>query len=349
MLTHYSKNFLVILLAITVAITLIDYLQYSDKLTGSVNQSIMYAYYTWSYGVSQFYPLAIVFAAVVTYMSLVNSNTIVSLLSFGYTKLKLFIPYVLPAILFYMFMIYLQLGEFAYAQERAKDILNKKDSSYLVDDMLFKYNDNFVYVGRLNPVKKILSDVILFGIDRGEVAKITSIQTAKYNPPFWVCENAIITEKRYNKRGELSGFTRENIKNYKFLKDYKPKVIELIYEGESLSIRDAYNAYGLLKEQNLNASKVKASLYNKVITPLFAFAMVILIFFKTSYYARYMNKELVWAISLGGTLVVWGIFYALFNVAKTGAISVELSMLLPVSLFLLYALYVLLGADKKLV
>jgi len=347
-LIHYTKNFLMILLAITMAITLIDYLQHSSDLTGSMNQTILYVVYTWMYSVSQFYPLAIVFAAAVTYMWLVHSNTLVSMLSFGYTKKRLFVPYVVPAILFYLGMMYLQFGEFSYAKERAYEILHKKGSSYLVNDMLFRYNGDFVYVGRLDPIKKVLRDVILFDTKGTEVSKITSAKEAKYDPPYWVSKRAVVTEKRYNQQGELSGFTRENIRNYKFLKDYKPKVIELIYEGESLSIKDAYNAYNLLDEQNLNAAKVKASLYNKVITPLFAFGMVVLIFFKTSYYARYMNKELVWAVSLGGTLVAWGIFYALFNVAKTGAVSAELSIMLPIVIFLLYALYVLIRADKKL-
>ena len=348
-LTHYTKNFLMILLAITMAVTLVDYLQHSDRLTGTLNQTLMYMTYTWMSTVTRFYPLAIVFAATVTYMSLVSSNTLVSMLSFGYSKQRLFWPFVIPAVLFYALMMYLQFGEFAYAQERSVEILNKKNNAYIMNDMLFRYNNDFVYVNRLDPVKKVLYDVVLFDLDGTKVTKVTSTKSAKYEPPYWVTKSAVIMSKTFNKEKELSGFTTENISDYKFLKDYKPKVIELIYEGESLTIPDAYNAHKLLKQQNLNSVKIKAVLYNKVIIPLFAFAMVILIFFKTPYYERYINKELIWAVALGGTMLAWGIFYALFNVAKAGALSPDIAMLIPVVLFLLYAIYVLVRADKKLV
>ncbi len=348
-LTHYSKNFLMILLAITMVITLVDYLQHSDKLSGTFNQALMYMAYTWMSTVTRFYPLAIVFAATVTYMSLVSSNTFVSMLSFGYSKQKLFWPFVIPALLSYATMIYLQFGEFAYSNERSKEILNKNNSSYIMNDMLFKYNKDFVYVNRLDPVNKVLHDVVLFELNDTKVTKVTSANLAKYDSPYWVAKNAVIITKTFNAQKSLSGFTTEHISRYKFLKDYKPKVIELIYEGESLTIPDAYNAHRLLKQQHLNAAKIKAVLYDKVIIPLFAFAMVTLIFFKTPYYERYINKELVWAVSLGGTMLAWGIFYALFNVAKSGALSADTAMLMPVVLFLFYSFYVLLRADKKLV
>jgi len=345
---RYSKNLIIILIGITSTVTLIDYFQHTDQMTDAGNQTILYLFYTWEFRLSQFYPLAIVFSAVITYMDLVQSNALVSLLSFGYSRKQLFVPFVLPALGVYILLLSLQTGEFSYAKERAWSILHHRQSIHVVDDLFFKYNHSFVYVKTLDPIEKTLKDVTVFEVNRSKVQRAITLDLAKFDGMYWVTENAVLTEKRYSDQGTLEGFQRRNTGKYKLLKGYKPKVIELIYQGESLSLIDAINTYQVLKKQDLDASKIKAQFYNKAILPLFSLAVIAILFFKSPYYARYMNRELVWVLSMGGTLGLWGLLYALYSLSSGGTVSPDIAILLPVVLIVLYAVYLYMDGGEKL-
>ena len=335
----YSKSFMMILMGITLSVTLIDFLKNTDNLVGPSSQKILYLFYNWEFRLEQFYPLAIVFAATITYMSLAKSNTLVSMFSFGYTKRELFLPFVAPAITAYLLMLSLQLGEFSYAKERAWSALHNKSSLHTVNNLFFKYDESFVYVKHLDPIRKTIKGVTVFELYNREVQSAVVLDVARFDGEYWVASSAIITTKRYSKDGRLEGFERRETGEYRLLKDYKPKVIELIYEGESLSLLDAINTYTVLKEQGLDTDKIRATFYSKAILPLFVFAVIIVIFFKTPYHIRYMNQELVWALSLGGTLVIWGLLYALYQLSASGAILPEIAILMPVVVSSIYGLY----------
>ena len=345
---YYSKNLIVILMGMTVAITLIDYLQHSSQIPNSGNQAILYLFYTWEFRLSQFYPLAIVFSAVIVYMHLVQSNTLVSLLSFGYSRKQLFAPFLLPAVVVYVGLIFLQAGEFSYARERAWSILHHRQSNHVVDNLFFKYNDTFVYVKTLDPIEKTLKDVTVFTLKKGIVQSAATLDLARFDGEYWVTRNAVLTQKKYTDQGVLEGFQRKNTGQYKLLRGYRPKVIELIYQGESLSLVDAVNTYYVLVKQALNTSKIKAQFYNKTILPLFSLAIMAILFFKSTYYVRYMNKELVWVFGIGGTLVFWGLLYALYSLSSGGSISPDIAIVLPVALIVLYAVYLYIDGGKKL-
>jgi len=326
------------LLAVTLMLTLIDYLKHANEITAGGNQAILYLFYTWEFRLSQFYPLAIVFAGVLTYMSLVHNHAWVSLHTFGYTRKQLFMPFFLPASILYIALLFLQTGEFSYAREKAWAILHHTQSARIVDDLFFKYNDSFVYVKRLDPIQKVLEDVTVFTLKQRRVTSAITLRYAKFDGIQWVADHAVLTKKRYSEQGKLSGFQRETLKDYKLLKGYKPKVIELIYEGDSLSLRDAINTYVVLKKQGLDADKIKSSFYSKVFFPLFSLAILTILFFKTPYFARYMNREWIWTLALGGTLVLWGLLYALYSLSASGTVSPDLAILFPIVLLLAYAL-----------
>jgi len=344
----YSKNLLLILLGISFSITLIDYLQHATRIANSGNQLVLYLFYTWQFRLSQFYPLAIVFAGITTYMTLVQSQILVSLLSFGYSKKKLFIPFVLPPLMIYLLLILLQGGEFSYARERAWSISHHVPSERKVDNLFFKYNHTFVYVKELDPIKQILKDVTVFELEEKVVQRAVTMAVAKFDGKYWVANHAIMTEKKYSNQGVLEGFKHQKMVEYKLLKGYKPKVIELIYEGESLSLLDAIYTYAILEKQGLSTDKIKASFYNKVLLPLFAFAVIAMLFFKAPYYARTMNRELVWVVSLGGTLVIWGMLYALYSLSMGGSISPDIALGIPIVLLVFYTFYLYFAPEEKL-
>ena len=345
---QYAKNLLMMLVAITGTVTLVDYLHDAARLSGAGNQTILYLFYTWQFRLAQFYPLAIAFAAIVTYMSLVRANLFVSLYGFGYTKRQLLIPFVLPAWILYLLMLLLQSGEFAYAKERAWAIAHHVQSVRVAEDLFFKYNDAFVYVKHLDPIRKVLSEVTVFETNGTDVVNAVILERALFDGEYWVADDALMMRKRYNAQHHLQGFTREHTGRYRFLKGYRPKVIELIYEGDSLSLLDALHTYSVLEKQGLDTVKIKASLYSRAVLPLFALAMMMILFLKSSYHSRYMNPERVWLLYLGGTLSVWGILYALYSLSSGGVLSAEIAIVLPVLLLLGYAFSLYVRAREKL-
>ena len=347
-LLHYTKNLILILLGLTLSVTAIDYLDNGGRIIAGNNQKILYAFYTWEYMLTQFYPIVIIFATTVTYLSLVGKNVLVSLLSFGYSKKKLFLPMFLPAFILYIGMQLLQTGDFAYAKERAWSILHNSNANRAVDNLFFKYGDNFVYVKRLDPIKKVLHEVNIFEVKDNSIIGTINIKEAYFDGVYWVGKSAVKLSKRYRENADMRGYDKYKTGTQKILKGYKPEVIEMIYEGEYLSTIDAIQSYLLLKNQNLNLSKIKSTIYNKIVLPLFAFAMMVIIFFKTPYHTRYINAELLWALSLGGTILLWGLFYALFVLAKSGAVSPDISMLLPTLLLLLYSTFIYIVDTEKL-
>jgi lipopolysaccharide export system permease protein len=117
-------------------------------------------------------------------------------------------------------------------------------------------------------------------------------------------------------------------------------MIESIYEGKALNIVDANRAWKLLRKQNLNTAKMRSSLNNKVIFPLFSLGVLLVIFFKIPFHARYMNLPLVLSASLGATFLIWGLLFALNQMGNNGVLSPEMAIPLPVSVILAYALFV---------
>jgi len=129
---------------------------------------------------------------------------------------------------------------------------------------------------------------------------------------------------------------------------YKPKIIKSLYEGKALNIIDAYNTWKLLKKQNLNSDKIRAVFYEKVIVPLFALALMLILFFKMPFHARMMNLGSVIALSMGVTFAIWGVMFGLNQMGSNGVVEPEFTAILPVSILWIYAIYVYFTDEKSI-
>ncbi len=342
----YIKNFMILLLGLSLAVVFIDFLQHSNDLQGGANQKILYIFYRWESFLLLIYPLVIIFAAIMTQMSMIRNNTLVALFSFGYSKRQLFRPLISVAAFIYAIFISLQFTPFAYSEDIAYSILKKEQSQIEVQELFFKYNSSFVYVKELDPVHKVLYDTRIFVIRGGKVIKIVSFKRAYFANGYWVAPKASIKEHIYI-NGQISGFRVYHKTNLALLEGYEPKVIKLIYEGHSLKLDDAINAYILLKSQGLDSSKVKATIYNKVVMPLFALAMVMILFFKIPVYQRFLRAEFTWALALGSTLVGWGVLYALYRLSTSGVVPPDFAQLPLVILLLIYGFWLFVKDGKN--
>ncbi len=344
----YSKNLLTILFGISFAFAAIDYFQHIQELDVSGNYKILYIFYMWQEALGLLYPLAIVFAVIMTKLSLVKNNTMGALHAFGYNKKRLLFPLIIVASFTYMLFIVLHTTEFSYAKDKAGFLLKNELHAYDVNDLFFKYNDTFVYIKKLNPIEKKIEDITIFKVEGYQVRYIIHAPLAVFDGNEWDAKDAILKTHIY-KDGELEKYTYEHKKSIKTLKGYKPKIIESLYEGKALNILDAYNTWKLLNKQHLNSEKIRASFYDKVIVPLFAIALLLILFFKLPFHARMMNLGIVTALSLGTTFIIWGVLFGLNQIGSNGVLLPEVTAILPIVLLWIYALYVYFTDEKSIV
>lgn len=334
----YAKNLLAILFGLAFAFAAIDYFQHVQRLNVAGNYKILYIFYMWQESLGLVYPLAIVFGLIMTKLSLVKNNTMGALHAFGYSKKKLLVPFMAVATGIYIIFALLHTTEFSYAKEKAAVFLNNKSNIYNVNNLFFKYNDTFVYIKKLDPIHKRIDDITIFKVEGYQIRYTINAPLAVFDGEEWDAQDAILKTHIYNE-GQLDRYTVEHKKRIKTLKGYKPKIIESLYDGKALNIIDAFFTWRLLASQSLNSSKVRASLYNKVITPLFALAMLLILFFKLPFYARETNLSTSTALALGSVIGIWGMLFGLERIGYNGVIAPELTSFLPIGLLIGYALY----------
>jgi len=344
---HYIKNLLAILFGISFAFAAIDYFQHIQELDVASNYKILYIFYMWQEALGMLYPLAIVFALIMTKLTMVKSNTMGAFHAFGYTKKRLFAPLFVIASLVYIVFLTLNTTEFAYAKDKATSLLKNELTAFDVNDLFFKYNDTFVYINTLDPVSKQIIDITIFKVEGYQVKYTIHAPLATFDGEKWTAINAIVKTHIYDNE-ELQRYKVEYRESIETLEGYKPKIIESLYEGKSLNIMDAYNTWKLLRQQNLNSDKIRAVLYDKVFVPLFAISMIMILFFKLPFHARMMNFGGVIALSLGATFVIWGILFGLGQMGSNGVLIPELTTILPITLLWIYALYVYFTNERSI-
>jgi len=337
---HYGRQFVILLLGLSGAVVLIDFLQHMQKIQGGANQKILYLFYTWEYMVSLIYPLVILLALAWTQITLTYRNVFVALFSFGYGKLRLLGPFVTVATLIYLLFLSLHTTDFAYGRDRARAILHHQEEQG-VENLFFKYNDTFVFVTRLDPIHKRLYGGKIFRLQGRRVTETVQFDQADYRGESWVAPRATVRRKLFDEEGALRGFKEEQVRDLTLLKGYRPRVFERIYQGRTLTLDEAVSAWRLLARQELSADKIKAILSNKVIMPLFALAMVIILFLKAPVYHRYIRKERLWLLYLGSALLSWALLFALYRLGLNGAVEPLYAQSSVVALLWAYALWLL--------
>ncbi|MEA2047423.1 MAG: LptF/LptG family permease [Campylobacterota bacterium] len=343
----YLKNLLAILFGLSFAFASIDYLQNAQRLDVASNYKILYIFYMWQEALGLLYPLAIVFALIMTKLALVKSNTMGALHAFGYDKKRVMLPLLSVASLIYMMFLLLHTTEFSYAKDKASFLIKNEFNTYDVNDLFFKYNDTFVYINTLDPIEKKIHNITIFKVEGYQVRYTIKAPVAMFDGEKWIAHDATLKTHIY-KNDALQKYTVEHKETIETLDGYKPKIIESLYVGRSMNIIDAYHTWKLLHRQNLNSDKIRAAMYDKIITPLFALALLLILFFKLPFHARMMNLGGVIALSLASTFVIWGMLFGLARMSTNGVLIPELAIVSPILLLCAYALYVYLRDEKKI-
>lgn len=344
----YLKNLLAVLFGLSFAFTVIDYFQHVQQFNVATNYKILYMFYMWEVALGLLYPLAIIFALIMTKLALIKNNTMGAFHAFGYDKKRLFTPLFTVASVTYLIFVALNSTEFSYAKDKASFIIDNEMDTNAVDDLFFKYNDTFVYITKLHPIEKKITDITIFKVQGYQVLYTINAPVATFDGEKWTAYDAIVKTHIYE-NDELKRYTVEHKKRIDTLEGYKPKIIESLYAGKSLNIVDAYHTWKLLEKQNLNSDKIRAVLYDKVVMPLSSMALLLILFFKLPFHARMMNVGAVVALALGTTFMIWGALYGLSQIGLNGVLIPELTVILPIVLLVSAAVYIYFTDEKSLV
>lgn len=343
----YIKNLLAILFGLSFTFAIIDYFHFAQHLDISSNYKILYIFYKWEEAIGLLYPLTLVFALIMTKLTLVKNNTMGALHAFGYDKKRLLFPLLSVASVIYVIFLVLNTTEFSYAQDKAGALIKNELEVYDVNDVFFKYNDTFVYVKMLDPIKKTIEDITIFKVEGHQVRYTINAPKALFDGTKWHAKDATVKTHIYD-NGILQRYTVEHKENIETLEGYKPKIIESLYEGKPLNTMDAYHSWLLLDKQALNTDTIRAGFYDKIVIPLFALALLLILFFKLPFHARMVNLGTVIAFALAITFSIWGLLYGLGLLGSNGILIPELTAVLPIVLLWIYAIYVYFTDEKTI-
>jgi len=335
----YLKYFFIIAFALSFLFAGLDYLQHAGRLNG-FNIKILYLFYKGSYAFDILFPLALVFAMIVTKVILIRSNALLSFYSLGYSKKQVLNPFIAVSFLLTIAYIGMHFSSFVDSELSAKSLLHGKRINSIKRNLFLKYNESFIYIGQLVPERKEALDIRIYQLKENELIQMIYGKKAIFEGDRWVVKDARIVWKPMPEKLGGEGFRVEYIKSVETLFGFKPKILTSVFQGKRYyTIPDAVDAFKLLLAQGLNTQQVRTLFYHMAVTPFFAIFLVIIFFLSIPPYARSVN--LLWTsfALTGTTLFVWGILYLLFRISSTGVILPEFGMVSIVLLLGVGAMY----------
>jgi len=337
---HYLKYFFIILIALVLFLVGFDYMDNSQKLSGSANLVLIYLVYKTFFAIDMLLPLSLVFAMISTKIFLIRSNALVSFFSLGYSRVDILKPFVVVSgAIIVVFISLHALPSFSRADEFSNNI--KKNSEYLspTKDLFFVYEDKYIYFSKMLPLQQKAIGVRIFKIQDKTLKKVLLAKEAIYQGGYWHIKNVDIITKPDVMDFDSLGIDVKNSKDLKILKGFRPKMLDQVYEGKvNFTIRDAIDAIILLKKQNVDISSIKGALYRIFIYPFFVPCLVVIIFFFVPVSARFLNVSLFSFGAILSTLLVWGILFMLIELSNNKTIPSEVGVVLPVVILFLIAI-----------
>lgn len=338
---HYIKYFVIILSALVLFLVGFDYMGSADKLDLSANLLLIYLVYKTFFAIDMLLPLSLIFAMISTKIFLIRSNALVSFYSLGYSRVDILKPFV--AVSTAVIALYISMhsvSNFARADEMSKNI--RKNAQYLspTRDLFFTYKDKFVYFSKMLPLQESAQDIRVFSFKNDSLKEVLVAKKARYRDDAWHINEADIITKPDEIHFESQGMVVTKEKDLKILQGFRPKMLDQVYEGKvNFTIKDAIDAYLLLKEQNINTDVVKSALYKIFVYPFFVPSLVVIIFFFVPISVRFLNVSLFSFGAIVSSLMIWAVIFSLIELSSHKAIPSELGIVAPVVVLFIIALF----------
>jgi lipopolysaccharide export system permease protein len=333
----YLRYCIIILIALTGFMLGFDLMDSLAKLPKSANLALLYVSYRWLYALDMMLPISIIFAFIITMVSLVRSNALTAYYALGYSRLKVLTPFLVTAVSILILYIGAHATSFARANEYSDNLRETSQLLIPTNNLFFTHEGNYIYFGTLNPLIQRAQTIRVFTFENGKLHEALSADEAYYKDHYWVIQKAHLIKPPavLNLRGK--GFETEDLNELKVLHNFRPKILDQIYEGKvNYTIMDAVDALQLLNKQNIDLSKIKSSLYRSLITPWFALIMIILIYGHVPIGARFANLP---AYSFGAiliTLLVWGILFMSGELSNNKTLIPEVGIVAPIVLLAIF-------------
>jgi len=338
---HYLKYFFIILSALLLFMVGFDYMQYSEQISSSANLLLIYLVYKTFYSIDMLVPLSLIFSMISTKILLIRSNALVSFYALGYTRVDVLRPFVVISTLITMLYIsFHSFSSFARANEFSDNI--RSYSQYLspTRDLFFTYEGKYIYFSKLLPLQEKALNVRIFSVKNDSLQEVIVAKEAVYRQEAWHIKVADIIKKPVDLDFNSLGIKVSEEKNLTLLKGFRPKMLDQVYEGKvNFTIKNAFDAVMLLKNQNIDTSSIKGALYKIFIYPFFVPSMVVIIFFFVPISMRFLNVSIFSFIAILSTLLVWGILFMLTELAINKTISSEVGIIAPILILFFIALY----------
>ncbi len=333
-------NFIIVLISLEIFFVGIDFLQNFKSIPQSANLQLLYLLYNGFFTLTLALPLSIVFGWIITLIIFIKNNEFVAFNALGATNRNIYLPVMGISVLLLISMIILQMTPLAYSSDQKRKILDNQYFTNTKSDIFLKYNDYYVYFKKLLPLEKKAQDIHIFKVLDNDVVESIIADEAYFQDDKWNIVNAKIVTKPKELDMKTSKIEVRYEKSLNTLEGFKPKILDNVYDNKSdFSIIDAILAIKLLNEQGIKTDKIRSILYNLTIIPFFIIPFILLIFAYASLNSRFFNMGKFTSIWIFGTLTVWGVFFLLYKFTNGGIVIPEVSILLPMVLWLIISIY----------
>lgn len=347
--SYYLKFCLIILLALEFFFIGIDSLQYAEKFPSAANLIVLFFVYDGLYALNYTLPISLLLGLVLFYIAFIRSNQYTALLCIGYSTKQILTPMLAISLFFIVIFIGLNATPFVYMQEKAESIIYKDNPSNISENLLVKYNDDYVYFEKINPLLQNAQNVKIFTLKNGILSAFAQASSAAFESKYWVLHGVTLSTLPTPLLLGQQGLQVEKIPVLKTLKGFRPKVLDTIYQNKpAVSITDAIRSLHVLHHQRADTKKIRGFLYVSILLPFFVPLTAILIAYYTPNLARYENLALLSLKFIILSLILWGLFFALGKFSISGIFLPEVGILLPFVLLLGTALYHYKKLDTRL-
>lgn len=331
----YLRYFMIILIALSSFMVGFDLMEYASELPSSANLVLIYIMYKLFYAVDMMLPISLVFAMIASLVELVRSNAMVAFYAIGYSKNRLFFPFFAVSTLVLTLYIALHATSFARANEYANNLRETSELIRPTSNLFFTHEGNYIYFGNLYPLIRKAEDIRIFTFENGHFREALSASDAVYEDGFWTIQKAHLVHAPKTLDLEGGGIVIEDRENIKVLPDFRPKILDQVYEGKvNFTISDGVEALRLLENQNVDVAKIKSALYRIFFSPWFSVVLMVVFFTYAPVSARFLNLSLFSFGAILATLLIWGVLFMMGELSVNKTLSPEAGVIFPIALLI---------------
>jgi lipopolysaccharide export system permease protein len=327
----YLRYFMIVLIALCSFMVGFDLMDNAAELPSSANLVLIYIMYKYFYAIDMMLPISLVFAIIASLVEIVRSNALAAFYALGYSKMRIMAPFLSVASGMIVIYIALHSTNFARSNEFANNLRETSQFIRPTSNLFFTHEGSYIYFGNLYPLSKKAEDIRIFKFENGALSEALSAKEAVYDNGYWNISKGHLIRPPEGFDLQASGVITEDKENLKVLRDFKPKILDQVYEGKAnFTIGDGLEALKLLENQNVDVAKITSAIYRIFITPWFAPILMVIFFTYAPISSRFLNLSLFSFGAILVTLIVWGLLFMLGELSNNKTLTPEIGIIAPV-------------------